>query len=307
MRETISFIILNNTGSIKQVTVSRSFFRSMSLCFMTCLIVLAFAVSDYYHFKKNFITNQKYNKKNAEQLGEIINQRRQIQFFADEINTLKSKLSALNDFENTIRIIANIDTPAGQEELFGVGGSVPEDLDTQIPLTSKHTSLLREMHIQTPQLELVSTNQVKRFDFLLKYLVEKRDLFYSTPTICPAKGWITSQFGYRLSPYTGVREFHKGLDIANLEGAPVVAPADGIVAFTGANIFRGNFIVIDHNHGIVTRYAHIQKALKKNGETVKRGETIALLGNTGRSTGPHLHYEVYLKGIPVNPTKYILN
>ncbi|MBU0698630.1 MAG: M23 family metallopeptidase [Proteobacteria bacterium] len=83
--------------------------------------------------------------------------------------------------------------------------------------------------------------------------------------------------------------------------------ADGIVAFTGANIFRGNFIVIDHNHGIVTRYAHIQKALKKNGETVKRGETIALLGNTGRSTGPHLHYEVYLKGIPVNPTKYILN
>ena len=109
------------------------------------------------------------------------------------------------------------------------------------------------------------------------------------------------------SPFTGRREFHKGYDIATKKGSPVLATAAGVVTFVGRKGLLGNCIIINHGHGMVTRYAHIDKFLKKRGEKVKRWEPIALVGNTGRSTGPHVHYEVRLNGIPVNPFKYILN
>ncbi len=243
----------------------------------------------------------------SEQSDTIVSQRKQIKKFADEINSLKSKLVDLNNFEKQLRIVANIEKPAGQDNLFGVGGSTPGDLDTQIPLTDKHNSLVREMHEQTRQLDFASINQKQGFESLLKYLEDQRNLLASTPAIRPVSGWTSSRFGYRLSPFTGLREFHKGLDIATRIGTPIVATADGVVTFAGRKGLLGKVIIIDHGHGMVTRYGHADKLLKKGGEAVKRGDTIALVGNTGRSTGPHLHYEVRLNGIPVNPEKYILN
>ncbi|MBU4415374.1 MAG: M23 family metallopeptidase, partial [Proteobacteria bacterium] len=150
-------------------------------------------------------------------------------------------------------------------------------------------------------------NQKRSFESLFNNLEDQRNLLASTPAIRPTNGWISSKFGYRISPFTGFREFHKGLDIATRKGAPIVATADGVVTFVGVKGLIGKVIVIDHGHGMVTRYAHVHKALKKRGDVVKRGDTIALVGNTGRSTGSHLHYEVHLNGIPVNPAKYILN
>ena len=120
-------------------------------------------------------------------------------------------------------------------------------------------------------------------------------------------GWTTSSFGYRISPFTGRREFHKGFDIANRKGTPIISTADGMIAFAGPKGLLGNMVAIDHGHGMVTRYGHIHEIIKKRGERVKRGETIALVGNTGRSTGPHLHYEVRLNGVAVNPVNYFLN
>ena len=133
------------------------------------------------------------------------------------------------------------------------------------------------------------------------------DLLASTPAIRPTKGWKTSGFGYRVSPFTGLKEFHKGVDIATRKGTPIIASADGVVTFAGTKGMMGRVITIDHGHGMITRYGHLHKALKKRGDAVKRGEKIALVGSSGRSTGPHLHYEVLLNGLPVNPEKYILN
>lgn len=307
MDEKISFYILNYTGkTVKQLAVSRRrlWIGGGFLAFFLFMTAVVFI--DYFNLKITF-NKQKIENTIAKQSDEIFNQRKQIQKFADEINSLKSSLVKLNTFEKKIRIIANIEKSSEKDSLFGVGGSIPEDLDSQVPLTNKHNSLLREMHEQTRELSLASASQEKVFESLYEDLKNQRNLLSSTPSIRPTKGWLSSGFGYRTSPFTGLREFHKGLDIAGRKGTKIVAPADGVATFVGRNGSYGQMIKINHGHGMITRYGHIHKALIKRGEAVKRGDVIGLMGNTGRSTGPHLHYEVLLNGLPVNPKKYILN
>ncbi len=305
MSKKITFFILSNTGSlIKKTTVSQRFITVFAAI---CLISFSFIIYDYFNLKKTALCTKELENNISNQREEITSQRKQIKAFAVEINSLKSKLVDLKNIEEKIRNVANIEENANSGNLFGVGGSIPEDLDTQIPITEKHNSLIREMHEQTRQFNLAAVNQKKSFESLFKNLEDQRNLLVSTPAVRPADGWISSKFGYRISPFTGLREFHKGLDIASRKGTPIIATADGVVTFTGVKGLMGRVIVIDHGHGMVTRYAHIHKVLKKCGDAVKRGETIALVGNTGRSTGSHLHYEVHLNGIPVNPGKYILN
>ncbi len=308
MRKKISFFILsNNSSPVKQLTVSRAMLRFLSVLFAACLVLLTYVIYDYTNIHKTVSDHQGLQNIISHQSDQITGQRDQIQKFADEITALKSKLIALNDFEKKIRIIANIEKAADQDSLFGVGGSIPDDLDTKIPLTAKHNSLMREMHEQTKQLELASGRQQEGFESLFNFLQDQRNLLSSTPAIRPVKGWSTSGFGYRKSPFTGLREFHKGLDIATRMATPVIATADGIVSFTGTKGLLGKVVTIDHGHGIVTRYGHLKKISKKSGAAVKRGDVIANVGVSGRTTGPHVHYEVRLNGMPVNPIKYILN
>jgi len=307
MNEKISFYILNYTGkTVKQLAVSRRHLWIVTGFLAFFFLIAAAIFVDYLNIK---ITFNKQEVKNtiAKQSDEIFNQRKQIQKFADEINSLKSSLVKLNTFEQKIRIIANIEKSSEEDSLFGVGGSIPEDLDSELPLTEKHNSLLREMHEQTRELTLASVNQEKVFESLYEGLKSQRNLLSSTPSIRPTEGWLSSGFGYRVSPFTGLREFHKGLDFAGRKGTKIIAPADGVVTFVGLNGSYGKMMKIDHGHGMITRYGHILKAFKERGEAVKRGDVIALMGNTGRSTGPHLHYEVLLNGLPINPKKYILN
>jgi len=237
----------------------------------------------------------------------IENQRNQLQSFAHEINNLKSSLISLNDFESKIRIMANLEHKSNQASLLAVGGSMPDDLDPNLPLSKDHDRLVREMHDHIEHVQQASSVQGNSFESLMKSLKSKRNLLAATPSLRPTKGWFSSNFGYRVSPFTGRKEFHKGLDIANRKGTPIIAPADGVVTYSAKKWLIGNMISIDHGYGMVTRYGHIDKLLKKKGNRVKRGEVIALMGNTGRSTGPHLHYEVRLNGVPVNPVKYILD
>ncbi|MGB8427837.1 MAG: M23 family metallopeptidase [Desulfobacterales bacterium] len=305
MRKKISLVILSNSGgSARQVTISAAFLKMMVF---GCLVAATVLVYDYYRLKLSAATGIDDTLRLTSQSEEIIRQREQIQEFAGEISTLKAKLVTLNDFEKKIRIIANIDSADEENNLFGIGGSIPEDLDTQIPLTCKHNSLIREMHEQVGQLQLASHHQDQSFDKLLKRLQAQQSLLASTPAVRPCPGWTTSSFGYRISPFTGRREFHKGFDIANRKGTPVVSTADGMIAFAGPKGLLGNSVFIDHGHGMVTRYGHLEKVMVARGKPVKRGDTIGLMGSTGRSTGPHVHYEVHLNGIPVNPDKYILN
>lgn len=308
MRNKITFVVFGNMGSkVHQVTISKSAVL-VTMAFIL-LFVISFAATGYRYvdLKNNIADADRLRAKVSSQENEIAGQHQQIQIFANEINSLKEQIVALNGFEQKIRVIANLEQADAHEHLFGVGGTSPEDLDIRMSTREKHNGLLREMHEQVKDLEYASTLQKQGFSSLLDDLEAKRSLLASTPSIIPTSGWISSRFGRRKSPFTGLKELHKGLDIANREGTPVIAPADGVVTFAAPKGLLGNMVVIDHGHGMSTRYGHCGKLLKKPGDAVSRGDVIAHMGNTGRSTGPHLHYEVRLNGVQVNPEKYMFN
>ena len=118
-------------------------------------------------------------------------------------------------------------------------------------------------------------------------------------------GWLSSRFGKRNDPFTGKREFHKGLDFAGRKGDDVIAVGDGVVSWSGKRYGYGNLVEINHGNGYATRYGHNQRNLVKVGDTVKKGELIALMGSSGRSTGPHVHFEVLRNGKAVNPSRFL--
>src|SRR3989338_5571279 len=133
------------------------------------------------------------------------------------------------------------------------------------------------------------------------------DYFWSSlPTLWPVRGWVTSNFGMRRQPMTGQIRLHAGLDIASPKGSPVHAPGDGVVTFAGRKGSLGQSVIIDHGYGIASVYGHGSKIFVKRGDTVHRGQLIASVGSTGSSTGSHLHYEIRVGDIPVDPSKYIL-
>jgi murein DD-endopeptidase MepM/ murein hydrolase activator NlpD len=129
----------------------------------------------------------------------------------------------------------------------------------------------------------------------------------ATPAILPVNGWVTSHFGHRIDPFTERRVFHRGIDVAARIGAPVVAPAEAVVTFANSNGGYGRTIMLFHGYGISTIYAHLNDIHVKEGQRVSRGELIGTVGNTGRSTGAHLHYEVIVHGVHVDPRKFILD
>jgi murein DD-endopeptidase MepM/ murein hydrolase activator NlpD len=147
----------------------------------------------------------------------------------------------------------------------------------------------------------------RQLELVEGHLSEQEHLLASTPTIAPSLGLITDGFGRRKDPFTGRLAFHRGLDLAARRGTPVKAPADGIVVFAGRNGGLGKTVRISHDFGFTTVYGHLDTISVEPGDEVHRGQQLGLLGNSGRSTGPHLHYEVHVEGKAVNPLYYILD
>ena len=216
-------------------------------------------------------------------------------------------MSELQAFDHRLKVMVNLETDEDYESVHGVGGTGPDYLQPDLSTTKSHRGLVRAMHrsLDTLNNEIGVDKQDKAQ--LQKFLENQKNLLASTPSIWPTKGWLSSRFAYRISPFTGRKEFHRGIDISTRKGAPIIAPANGVVATVSWDRLSGKVIRINHGYGLKTVYAHLNKALVKKGQYVKRGETIALVGNTGRSTGPHLHYEVHLKKVPTDPLRYILD
>ncbi len=140
-----------------------------------------------------------------------------------------------------------------------------------------------------------------------QFLLDKDSFLRSTPTLLPTKGWITSYYGPRISPTSKRLRMHEGVDIGARSGTLIVAAADGRITFAGKKPGFGNFVQIDHGYGVETFYAHAKGLFTKKGQIVSRGDLIASIGNTGASTGPHLHYEIRVNGTPVDPLYFVLD
>lgn len=140
-----------------------------------------------------------------------------------------------------------------------------------------------------------------------QFILDKESFLRSTPTLLPTKGWITSYYGPRKSHYAGRVKMHEGLDVGAKSGEGILATADGVITFSGHKPGFGKFVQMDHGYGVETIFAHASKLNVKKGEVIKRGQTIAYVGSTGYSTGPHVHYEVRVNGTPVDPLYFILD
>jgi murein DD-endopeptidase MepM/ murein hydrolase activator NlpD len=208
--------------------------------------------------------------------------------FEGDVRQLQEKLADYEDRTMELAIVAGLDPAAGGGEA-GVGGTAgaPE-------------AGLGGLSRRADRLE-------GTLDRVEAELHEQMRWISSTPAITPARGILTSGFGIRRDPITRGRAFHSGLDIAAAPGAPVRAAADGVVIRATRSGGLGKAVYLSHGFGLSTRYGHMAKIEVKAGQRVQRGDVIGYVGNTGRSTGYHLHYEVHLDGEPVDPAPYLLD
>lgn len=234
----------------------------------------------------------------------------QLLSLAGKLQALEEDVGRVQRFDAKLRVLLNVDTDlSGQEsDSYPAGSSGVTGLLNDAGYLARHRDLYaRRLHSLLDELSSNILLEEVEQQTLVSIMRTGKDSLQSTPSIWPAKGFLSSGFGWRRSPFSGARTMHTGLDIANRVGTPVSAPARGSITFSGNDGAYGICITIDHGNGVVTRYAHLSKSLVKAGDYIQRGEVVGAIGNTGRSTGPHLHYEVLLNGMHVNPMRYILN
>jgi murein DD-endopeptidase MepM/ murein hydrolase activator NlpD len=308
MKKKLTLLIFDEAGTpVKQTCFPKILVPIAALFVTLALIAVYMGIADYLRLKTETKQIEVLRSSLRTQKELVAQQQSQIVSFSNKIDTLKNNLTALHDFEHKIRVIANLDPNNDETSMFGVGGPDPEEMSPTTMMEQDYQELVRDMHSEIKDINQFSHKQQDSFSSIYKQLKGKRNLLAATPSIRPVKGWITCNFGYRESPFTGRREFHYGLDIAANAGSPIHATADGVITYAAKKGLMGNMVTIDHGFGLVTRYGHIKKFIKHKGDHVKRGDTVALVGSTGRSTGPHVHYEVRLNGVFVNPKNYFFN
>lgn len=297
----ITIVLLpDGLNSVRQFKIPKLLIRVFFLFCLCALTLLSYAFSDYSRLKKEVPHNLQLKRENNLHKA-------QLAAMADKLDKINSKMIELKKFDDKLKVMVDLEPGEDNAQFLGIGGSDPSLMNSEYSIEKAHKKLVRLMHQSMDNLKTEISIQTQEKAELLKFLESQKSMFACTPSIWPARGWVSSRFGYRVSPFTSEKEFHSGLDVSARKGSSIIAPADGVVSSTGSNYGFGNIITINHGYGLKTKYAHLSKILVKKGQTIKRGQKIATMGNTGRTTGPHLHYEVHLKGVPVNPQRYILN
>lgn len=216
--------------------------------------------------------------------AEYYRMRERLAYVTDQFLELQSTMASLKQAEQDFRRLFSLKTKADVLETveFADTGSL-------------------DMNVLRSQID-VATASVKG---IKEYILEQKDIYLATPAGWPVPGRISSKYGYRSHPKSGARQLHTGVDISIPPGTEVRATADGIVSFSGWTMNSGNVVVIEHGRGFNTAYAHNREIRVTVGDRVRRGDVIALAGSTGRSTGPHVHYEIWKDGHHVNPSSYL--
>ncbi len=271
---------------------------------------------------------------------EAMSAREQTAAFTSAIDGLKKRIGAMNEVNQRLRVMLGIEIPKSGDMVNGRGGEdVPileggampsldrnasaglassgssskdgterrnEESAANVDSSQNHLEAVAAVKNGLEWLSKATTAQERILSELSEAAEQRSSRWASTPSIWPVKGWVTSGFGPRMSPFTEKPAWHDGLDIGAAPNTPVRAPAQGRVTSVGYDPKLGNMVRLDHGFGVETVYGHLAKALAKEGQRVDRGDVIALVGSSGLSTGPHLHYMVKLNGQALDPTKYIL-
>ena len=292
-------IILISTKDNKLINFHvKSFFL-----FIVGIISLAILVLFVYNI--TIFTSHRVDKRRLERLNEenaIV--REEIDKIEQEIADLAVLIDSLEEYDKKLRTYASLNPINDDLRAMGVGGKI--EFQNAGGLSTDVRENLENLSNQLDNLLARSRLQQESFNNIVAFLDEKKYLREHTPSIIPVQGWFMSGFGYRIDPFTGQVKMHEGLDIAAPPGTPIIAPADGTVKFAGERRGFGLTLELNHGYGYITLYGHCQRLNVDEGDKVERGDVIAYVGSTGRSTGPHLHYEVRISQEPVNPVHYIL-
>lgn len=300
-RKKVTVLFLPAGGrTVRQIEISKVLLVLFPLFLFSGALLLATVILDYIAIKKEipgFAHLGKENKQQKEQLAAL----------AREIEGIGKSLDELKTLDNKLRSMVNLEAREGRTQFLGIGGSEPLSLNRGPGSEKAQRRQVQTMHQSLAGIRSeISLQKTEKLE-LFSLLETQKSVLACTPSIWPARGWVSSHFGNRISPFTNEKEFHAGMDISAKVRSPIVAPGDGVVTEVGSDYGYGRFIHISHGYGLKTIYGHLDKPLVKTGHRVKRGQEIGTIGSSGRSTGPHLHYEVHVNGLPVNPHRYILN
>ena len=293
-------VIPQKTSRVLRVNVPHLAFVAGSV------LVLFFLVFGGYGVYRSIMLQSELEELHALK-DKYLRQQIEVKKISNNVSQFKNQMDRLRELDYKLRLITDLEVERPSPSLYGIGGSLDvrgnganKDIDLSrmdlITMLDKDLVRLKEM----------ANYQEESFNNLKAFLVDQKDLLERSPYRWPVRGFVSSNYGPRLDPFTGLQRRHVGVDIVAPKGTPVKAPADGIVTYTTLDPTLGNMVVIDHGYGVITRYGHNDSSVVREGQRVKRGDTIAFVGSSGKSTGNHLHYEIRINDVAVNPLNYIL-
>jgi murein DD-endopeptidase MepM/ murein hydrolase activator NlpD len=302
-----SIIIVPNgaTSTNKEFVISSKLIKNSIAAFVVLLLIFGFIIFDYLTIsfdKEKMRRLERDNIKKEKTLAEL----------SSEIKSIETKLNQMAVYKERISVAMGLTSPESLQEV-GIGGPISPVPDSVNIEAGNNFTEQPKPQMNENILDRAKTirQEAKRIEDTLKFvegvMEEQKLRLASTPAIWPTKGYLTSSFGIRIHPMTGKRSFHNGQDIATQTGNKVIAPADGIVLIAENRDYYGNMLVLDHKFGYTTRYGHLASFNVKEGDRVRRGQVIGFVGNTGRSSAPHLHYEVRYHDKPLNPMHFIID
>ena len=280
-------IIPEGSHQVRRFNMKRSALKGWIACAVVVLVGLTAMTVDYV---TSVLDQAELNRLQVENRL----QRNELQRLVAGLDDLQKEMRLMAQTDAKVRIMADLSKPK-TDTMAGIGG--PPEIDENDSFAQLQTRI--DQMRRDIDLRRESQEEIQGF------LNDQRSMVGAEPDGWPVKGWLTSSFGMRKSPFTGKRKMHEGYDIAARTGTPIVSTADGVVSKSETVPGYGKLVVIEHGYGYRTYYGHNSKLFVRAGQRVTRGQKIAAVGNTGRSTGAHVHYEIRRNGVPVNPKKFL--
>ena len=324
-RDLTLLVMAGETAPVRRIRIKRAWFKQAAIGGTLVGALLGVAGVDYVRLRSDAVDVDRMRDEAARQHAELETLRGQVSGIAQQFEEIR-------ELERKVRVIANLPaavrearTPVAQGGQGGAGDT--DGLDnaslpaTPAALPAEHhdesaapdgaapedrlSAALDRIERRARKLSSLLPEQRASLESLVAGLEDRREQLAATPSIWPTDGFVTSGYGFRISPFTGHKQFHAGIDIAADFGTRIVAPASGRVVYAGRRGAFGRVVEIDHGFGVRTIFGHTDEIYVRVGQRVERGTRIASVGSTGRSTGPHLHYQVQANGRTVNPGDYI--